>query len=529
MKKILFLAGFAIFCTAQLAAQNYPPFQAKIFDTTNAGYYFTCPIKVGPNPTGIRATHTILDHNGHLVYYRRFPANVNSGDFRLQPNGLISFSVQGRFFFMDSTFTVVDSAFCQNGIFQDGHDVQLLPNGHYLLMGFENVPMDLSAYPFFNGNPGSPNASVKSGVIQELDADKNVVFEWHCADHYDFADVDPNTLNNPVNVDWTHLNAVEQDADGNLLISVRHFHEITKINRLDGSIMWRLGGKKNQFNFLNDADMFLAQHDCRRIANGNLTLFDNGGNSLPFHPAAGKEYRLDESAMTAELVWSYVENGNSYSRAMGSTQRLANGNTLINYGIFPDANIVFNVVDTAGNKVFELGFDDTLTAYRSYHYASLPWQLKRPKISCYESNGNFFLDAGSGHGSYLWSSGETSQTIQVTAADTFFVYVPRGPGFISSELFVVGNPNNPCETTSAGEMAVLKTFSVFPNPATGYVTVRLPEAETGVLELTDMAGRKMMSMRVAAPAHELNLDVSGLPPGVYLVRLNGYCGKVVRW
>jgi hypothetical protein len=104
MGRFLLLSAFILVSASQLAAQLYPPFQVKIFDTTATGYYFLCPIKV-PNPGGaFRATQLILDKNGHVVYYRRFAPGVNTGDLKLQPNGWMSFSTQTRFFFMDSTF-----------------------------------------------------------------------------------------------------------------------------------------------------------------------------------------------------------------------------------------------------------------------------------------------------------------------------------------------------------------------------------------------------------------------------------------
>ncbi len=63
---------------------------------------------------------------------------------------------------------------------------------------------------------------------------------------------------------------------GIILLSFRHLNEVTKIDSSSGEIIWRLGGKQNQFTFLGDTMPFSAQHDARRIANGNLTLFDNG-------------------------------------------------------------------------------------------------------------------------------------------------------------------------------------------------------------------------------------------------------------
>ena len=108
--------------------------------------------------------------------------------------------------------------------------------------------------------------------MQEQDANKNVVFEWHSKDYFNFTEVDTMRLLNPANVDWTHFNAVELDDDGNILVSVRHFNEITKVNRSTGAVMWRLGGKMNQFTFTNDSTQFIGQHDIRRIANGNITI-----------------------------------------------------------------------------------------------------------------------------------------------------------------------------------------------------------------------------------------------------------------
>lgn len=531
MVKNLLPAAFILLSVCQLSAQLYPPFQVQIFDSTATGYYFLCPVKV-PNPGGLyRNTHLILDKNGHVVYFRRFPQGVTSGDFKLHSNGWMSYALMGRFFFMDSTFAVVDSAFCQNGILPDGHDVQVLPNGNYLLLGLENVPMDLSAYPFFgpNGNsPGSPNAIVRSGVIQELDPAKNVVFEWRAINHYDFADVDENQLGNPANVDWTHFNSVGLDSDGNILVSPRHFNEITKISRTDGSIIWRLGGKANQFNFLNDAARFVAQHDARRIANGNLTLFDNGFNGSPVHPAAAKEYLLDEAALTAGLVWSYVENPASFSRALGNTQRLDNGNTLINYGLLTDANLVFNVVNPAGDKAFELSFDDSLTSYRSFYYPALPWQINRPGTNCYQNNGQYFLEAENGHESYLWSTGDTTQTIGVSTAGTYFVFVPKGEGFVSSEPFVVENPANPCGISAVEETKVANSFLIFPHPAKDVITIRFSgeNPSKGVIEITDLFGRKLIFQSVLTG--EFMLDISALPPGIFLVRCNGRSGKLIK-
>lgn len=45
-------------------------------------------------------------------------------------------------------------------------------------------------------------------------------------------------------------------------------------------MIWILGGRRNQFVFTNDL-RFSRQHDIRRLANGNITLFDNGNDKFP--------------------------------------------------------------------------------------------------------------------------------------------------------------------------------------------------------------------------------------------------------
>lgn len=371
-----------LLCPGIFTAQNYPAYTINTCSASSSGYYFLCAIRFGP-PNGIFPTQMILDSSGKTIYYKQF-LNGGGGDFKIQPNGLMSYSGNNKFYLIDNSFTVVDSVECGNGIFTDGHDLQILPNGHFLLLGYENVTMNLSSYFMFGPNhnlAGGSNANVKCAVVQEQDANHNVVFEWHAKDHYAFADVDPQWMSTANNVDWNHVNAVAPDSDGNILLSVRHFDEITKINRSDSSIIWRLGGNANQFSFPNDAAQFKGQHDIRRIANGNITLWDNGVAGPPVHAGTAKEYQLDENSLTATLAWSYTENPNSYSDATGNMQRLPGGNTLVDFGMTSMENRLFDVVDPAGNTVFEIQFADTLRSYRAFNFA-LPWQLPRPQITC---------------------------------------------------------------------------------------------------------------------------------------------------
>lgn len=511
-------------------SQSLPTYSITALDPQSTGYYFLVPIKVGAGGPSVINTQMILDHAGNMVYYKKFPG-VNTGDFKMHANGLMSYSKQQKFYLMDSTFAVIDSVAPKNGILPDGHDLQILPNGHFVILGIENITMNLSAYNYFgpnNNNPGSTTATVKCGVIQEQDAAKNVVFEWHCKDHYNFSDVDPFFLAGPSNVDWTHLNAVEYDADGNYLLSVRHFNEITKIKRSDSSVMWRLGGNANQFTFTNDPQQFKAQHDIRRIANGNITLFDNGRSS-PLHPASGKEYQLNEIALTATLAWNYTENNNTYSSSLGNHQRLPNGNSLMNYGTLNNLNIVFNVVKATGTKVFEIAFTDTLRSYRSFNYSTLPWALKRPVINCVTSGTQTLLDAGSGHASYLWNTGATTQTILATNTGTYSVFVPKGQGgFISAPTFTISNINNPCGVNSIIENTKPLSFNVFPNPVNDVLKINFTNKQTKMLVTLYNCLGTTIHVEELYNKETVEISTSLLPAGIYFLNINGVTKKVIK-
>lgn len=473
---------------------------------------------------GIHA-QMVLDRFGDLVYYRPLGTVNNTPDFKVQENGMITYYLNTKFYVLDSTFTLIDSVFCKNGITTDTHEFLILPNGNYLMLGYENTIMDLSSYAWFlpAGTHGSVTANVKCNVIQEQDPNKNVVFEWHAKDYFSFTDADSVWYGNPNIVDWTHCNALELDDDGNILLSTRHFNEITKINHTDSSIIWRMGGNQNQFTFLNDTLTFYGQHDVRRIANGNMTLFDNGfrKTTATYHWARALEYQLDEVNKTASLVWEYVYDTAMYSRATGNVQRLPNGNTLVNYGLISDNNVTFVVVDSLKNKVFELSFYDTMSSYRAFNYQQLPWSFHRPIINCFDSAGVSYLDAGQGYALYQWSNGATTQMIPVTSTDTFKVWVPYGDsGFISSERFIVTDSLDPCDLNTSVNHSSLNEIEVYPNPANDKLYIRsASQFVSGTYSIYNLLGEKIMSGGLLSNEKEKLIDISSIPRGLYMLTL----------
>lgn len=79
--------------------------------------------------------------------------------------------------------------------------------------------------------------------------------------------------------------SVEKDDDGSYLVSLRGPSAVYKINETDGSVVWRLGGSKSDFDLGDDAT-FWYQHHARWLNASSvnpryMSIFDNGVSFSP--------------------------------------------------------------------------------------------------------------------------------------------------------------------------------------------------------------------------------------------------------
>jgi hypothetical protein len=214
---------------------------------------------------------------------------------------------------------------------------------------------------------GDPAALVTGLVIQEVDVNGNVYFQWRSWDHFEITDATWDIDLTSHWIDYVHANAIDFDSDGNILVSCRHLDEVTKIDFTTGEIIWRFGknAENNQFDFVNDPLGFSHQHDIRKLANGNYTVYDNGNlHAPPFSRAV--EYHLDEETMEATLVWQYEHDPSIYAPLTGGNQKLPNNNRLIGWG--GTSPIALTEVNDANQVVFELYLPDSITGYRARKY-----------------------------------------------------------------------------------------------------------------------------------------------------------------
>jgi hypothetical protein len=271
----------------------------------------------------------VIDNTGRVVWYRHFP-NGPGLNFMAEPNGRYAARPTTPdpgdiepWLELDPLGNITRTLGCALGLQSRFHDLITEANGGYWLMCDETRTMDLTA------SGGIANARVTGTAVQHLSSSGALLFHWSPFDHFAITDVDP-VDRTGASVNWTHGNALDFDADGNLIVSFRSLEEITKINVATGAVMWRMGGRRNQFTFLDSpAPPFSRQHGVRISGPGALTLLDNVGN--PFESRV-ESYTIDEPARTARLARSYASSPGVVTLIGGSVQNLPAGRTLVSFG-----------------------------------------------------------------------------------------------------------------------------------------------------------------------------------------------------
>lgn len=195
------------------------------------------------------------------------------------------------------------------------------------------------------GRP-TQNESIQTGGFQELDlASGEVLYEWNSRDTITLdesyvMDSIPDAPRTPA-IDYLHVNSIDKNADGDYLLSARHTSTIYLISGDDGHIIWRLGGKQNQFQM---DFQFSKQHDARFMSVNDthmvISLLDNGADSLELDSEIGSEDEttssamyvlLDTIGMTATVLNQYMRPDGELSKLRGNMQTLPNGNVFVSW------------------------------------------------------------------------------------------------------------------------------------------------------------------------------------------------------
>jgi hypothetical protein len=325
-------------------------------------------IFIAPKSHAVQAGPLILDGRGNVVWFR--PLDTEGvADFRAQTlggkpvltwwRGKAPMGIgEGYDVVLDSSYRQIAAVVAGNDLVADVHEFLLTPRGTALIPIYHKVPYDLSALG------GPKDGQIWEGIVQELEIPSGkVLFEWRS-----LPEIPPEESYAPIPkhdpYDYLHLNSIDEDAAGNLLISARNTHTIYKLDRATGKIVWRLGGKRSDFTMGPNTD-YAWQHDARWRAADTISLFDNAADPPTADHSRGMVLQVDEQAMTATLVREYVHPGGILSGSQGNVQYLGNGDVFVGWGANPN----FTEFDRNGNVVLDGSFTSAeADSYRAYKF-----------------------------------------------------------------------------------------------------------------------------------------------------------------
>ena len=233
----------------------------------------------------------------------------------------------------DSSYRQVAVVHAGNGLTADLHEFRLTPQGTALITAYYPVLWDASALH------GAKQQVVLDSVVQEIDVKTGLVlYQWDSLDHVPLADsyeAMPKSAGGPF--DYFHINSVQQQQDGDLLVSARNTWAAYDVDPHTGAIVWTLGGKNSSYK-LGSGVTFAFQHDVRLHTDGDatVTLFDDGAGPPKVHAQSrGITVRLNDKAKTATLVSEDLHSPALAAAFEGNVQALPGGDEFVGWGQQP--------------------------------------------------------------------------------------------------------------------------------------------------------------------------------------------------
>jgi hypothetical protein len=249
-----------------------------------------------------------------------------------------------------------------NGYQPDLHEFRITPQGTGLITVYDAIDCNLSAVG------GPRDGAVADTLLQEIDLKTGLVmYEWHSLDHVplqsSYSSAAPTSLAEPY--DYFHINSVDVEQDGDLLVDSRNTWAAYDVNAKTGQVRWELGGKHSSFKLGRGAST-AWQHDAIQQPDGAITFFDNGAFPQVHPQSRAIEVTLDTANMTATLVRSYEHQNPLVAGSQGNLQALEGGDWMVGWG---QAGYL-SEVNAAGGVLFNAHLPPDWESYRSF---VLPW------------------------------------------------------------------------------------------------------------------------------------------------------------
>jgi hypothetical protein len=334
------------------------------------GYIF-----IAPKKDVVQGGPLILDNRGRVIWFlpvdRRGVTDFRVQRYRGEPvltwwRGKSADDKRlGEYSIYDSSYRLITHVHPGNGLSGDMHEFAITRRNTALMTLSHRVRVK--------------SRSVLEGAFQEIDIRTGrVLFEWHSIDHVALVESYYRLPRNPDRTyDYFHINSIDIDRDGNFLVSARNTHTIYKVDRRTGRIIWRLGGKRSDFE-LGRGVAFGWQHDARRRPDGTLTVFDNAAAPKLRKQSRGIVLRVDERHKQVTLVHSFVHTPPLVAVDQGNMQKLRNGNYLVGWGHQP----YVTEFGPHGKTLLDFRFGRSgADSYRAYRFVWVGRPRSKPAIA----------------------------------------------------------------------------------------------------------------------------------------------------
>ncbi len=334
---------------------------------TGDGFISVAPRR-GAGQTGLE----LLRDDGTRVWFQPLPGDLSATDLRRQTfhGRPVLTWWQGRIgpghgtgagIVVDDAYRRVATFKAGNGYAADLHEFQLTARGTAFVTAYAPVRWNLAPVG------GSRNGLAYDCIAQEVEPGTGrVLFEWHSLGAVPLSDTFASPPSDPtVRFDYFHINSIDSDAAGNVLISGRGTHTVYDVDGRTGAVLWRIGGKRSSFSLARGVP-FHSQHDAKWLSANTFSLFDNGagvGKDNEPH-SRGLVLKIDRRQRRVRLLKGFAQPDGKLFPSQGNIQRLAGGRYFVGWGQGPYAT----EFSGTGAVLFAMHFE-TGQSYRAYRFA----------------------------------------------------------------------------------------------------------------------------------------------------------------
>jgi hypothetical protein len=323
----------------------------------------------------------ILDSHLQPVWFDPVPTNVVALDLKLQAyqghpalswwQGVITntgATMSGTVVVVDQHYRQIATLTGQGGWVISPHEVVI--SGHDAwVTAYKAEQADLSAYP---GGPAS--GLLLDSAVQEYDLKTGkLLYTWDAAapGHISLAESEvapPPAAAGNIPWDAYHVNSIQLVGAHEFLVSMRNTWAAYLVDTTTGNIVWRLGGKANNF-VLPASAQFQWQHDVELHPRNVVSLFDDaccafaqGKFQAPSGPSRALLLTLDMTHHTASPDAQYSRHPAIDAAFLGNTDLLPNGNVVVGWGSQP----FFSEYSKSGKLLLDASWPGPDLSYRAF-------------------------------------------------------------------------------------------------------------------------------------------------------------------